>query len=251
VTNVPGASVEEVSDHALAMLLTLARRLPTLDAAVRRGDWSHQLEPAPRRLRGQVLGLVGLGRIGTALARKAAGLGMRLIAHDPYVTESGPATLVTLDALLRRSDYVSVHVPLLAETRGLIGARELSLMKPSAVLINVARGEVVDQAALTDALVAGRLAGAGLDVLAHEPPARDEALLKLANVVLSPHAAHYSLESLEEVRQTAVEEVVRVLGGKPPRHPVNRLSRRPANPPDGQPAAERAAGSTSSAKRSS
>lgn len=229
VTNVPGASAEEVSDHALAMLLAWSRRLTAFDAAVRRGAWGHlSAGPAIRRLRGQVLGIVGAGRIGSLLATKASCLGLRLLVHDPYVPEEQiiamGATPVPLAELLAGSDYVSVHVPLRPDARNLIGKEELSLMKASAYLINVSRGEIVDQPALVEALERGAIAGASLDVLAGEPPASDDPLLALPNVLITPHAAHYSEQSLEEVRQTAVEEVIRVLRRQTPLHPVNRVA---------------------------
>jgi len=228
VTNVPGASVEEVSDHALALSLACARRLPAFDAAVRAGSWTYLAAgPDIHQVRDQVVGVIGLGRIGHLLARKASLLGMRVLAYDPYLSEErladASATSVQLPELLGRSDYVSIHVTLGPQTRNLIGAHELALMRPSAYLINVARGEIVDQVALVKALAARRIAGAALDVLEEEPPARDDPLLKLPNVLLTPHAAHYSVKSLEQVRQTAVEDVVRVLAGNPARYPVNRV----------------------------
>ncbi len=228
VTNVPGASAEEVSDHALAMLLVQARRLTALDTAVRQGNWNYLAAgPDVRRLRTQILGIIGAGRIGSLLATKASCLGLSVLAHDPFVAaqrlDAVGATAVSLDELLSRSDYVSLHVPLRPETRALIGRDELARMKPSAYLINVSRGELIDEPALADALERGKIAGAALDVRVQEPPAADDPLLVLPNVLLTPHAAHYSEDSLEEVRQTAVEEVIRVLRGEPPLHPVNRL----------------------------
>lgn len=229
VTYVPGASMEEVSDHAIAMLLALARRLPGLDAAVRSGRWVIPPElPRFRRLRGQTLGIVGLGRIGSALARKAAALGLHTVAHDPYATPESLAaagvSALPLDELLAKSDHVSLHTPLSAQTRHLIGERELALMKPSATLINVARGGVVDQAALAAALSAGKLAGAGIDVLEQEPPGPDDPLLALPNVILSPHAAHHSQESMDDLRRSVIADVAAVLAGRPPRHPVNTVA---------------------------
>jgi D-3-phosphoglycerate dehydrogenase len=228
VTNVPGASAEEVSDHALAMLMAWSRRLIPLDADVHAGNWSYLAAgPAVRRLRTQVLGIIGAGRIGSLFARKASCLGLKVLAYDPYVDEKRiaaiPATPVPLSELLAESDYVSLHIPLGPETRNLIAGRELVAMKPSAYLINVSRGELIDEPALVEALERGTIAGASLDVLVHEPPARDDPLLRLSNVLLTPHAAHYSEDSLEEVRQTAVEDVIRVLRGEPPLHPVNRV----------------------------
>jgi len=230
VTFVPGASVEEVSDHTIAMLFALARHLPELDAAVRRGDWAIPAELPPfRRLRDQALGIVGAGRIGQAVARKARGLGLAVVAYDPHVDAAALRGLgveaVELDELLTRSDHVSIHAPLTAETHHLIGARELGLMKPTANLINVARGGLVDQAALVAALTDGQIAGAGIDVQEVEPPAADEPLLGLPNVILSPHAAHCSQESLDDLCSAAIEDVAAVLGGRPPAHPANEVAR--------------------------
>lgn len=229
VTYVPGASAEEVSDHTLAMLLALARRLPGLDAAVRSGQWEIPAElPRFRRLRGQTLGVIGLGRIGSIVARKAKALGLITVVHDPYASAealaAAGARAMELDELLAISDHVSLHTPLTPQTRHLIGERELALMKPSATLINVARGGVVDQAALTAALSSGRLAGAGLDVFEQEPPAKDEPLLSLHNVILTPHAAHHSKESMDDLRDSVISDVIAVLHGQPPRHPVNSLN---------------------------
>lgn len=229
VTYVPGASVEEVSDHTIAMLFALARRLPALDAAVRRGEWAIPADLPPfRRLRGQILGIVGVGRIGGAVARKARALGLRVVAFDPYASAGALAALevepLPLDELLASADHVTVHAPLTPETHHLIGARELALMRPTATLVNVARGGLVDQAALAEALAAGRLAGAGVDVQEREPPAPTEPLLDLPNVILTPHAAHYSVESMDELRRSAIEDVAAVLGGREPLFPVNETA---------------------------
>lgn len=229
VLNVPAASVQEVSDHALAMILALGRRLMSLDAAVRDGRWSSVVDDGrTRRLRAQVVGIVGVGRIGGALARKLAALGLEVLAYDPLVSEEAlracSATQVELAELLRRSDYVSVNAPLTPETRGMLGEAELALMKPTAYLINVSRGGIVDHAALVAALQEGRIAGAGIDALEREPPAPEDPLLQLPNVILSPHAAYYSTDSLEELRQTVLEDVLGVLAGQPPRNPVNLLA---------------------------
>jgi D-3-phosphoglycerate dehydrogenase len=229
VTFVPGASVEEVSDHAIAMLFALARRLPALDAAVRRGDWAIPADLPPfRRLRGQTLGIVGAGRIGRAVARKARGLGLEVIVYDPFADDAALAELgaeaVELDELLARGDHVSIHAPLTAASRHLFGAREFGLMKPTANLINVARGGLVDGAALVAALTEGQIAGAGIDVQEVEPPAAGEPLLELPNVILSPHAAHHSQESLDDLCSTAIEDVAAVLAGRAPAHPANAVA---------------------------
>jgi D-3-phosphoglycerate dehydrogenase len=229
VTYVPGASVEEVSDHTIAMIFSLARGLPVLDAAVRRGDWAIPADLPPlRRMRGQVLGIVGVGRIGGAVARKARALGLETVAFDPHASAGSLAELgvesLPLDDLLARADHVSVHTPLTPETHHLIGAREIALMKPTATLVNVARGGVVDQAALAEALAAGHLRGAGVDVQEQEPPPADEPLRGLPNVILTPHAAHYSQESMDDLRRTAIEDVAAVLEGREPRFPANETA---------------------------
>jgi D-3-phosphoglycerate dehydrogenase / 2-oxoglutarate reductase len=227
VTYVPAATTDEVSDHALAMLLAASRRILQLDASVRAGAWRHDAGGRDvRRMRDQVVGVIGCGRIGAAFTRKVAALGPTVLAHDPELPDADVlargARPVGLDELLRQSDYVSLHVPLTAETQHLIGTSELAQMKPTAYLINVARGRLVDQAALVDALQRGVIAGAALDVFEEEPPARDDPLLTLGNVLLSPHAAHYSLEAVEETLQTVVEDVVAVLRGGAPRFPANQ-----------------------------
>lgn len=229
VTYVPGASVEEVSDHALAMIFSLARRLPDLDAATRSGDWKvlDRLPPF-RRLDQQTVGVIGLGRIGQVLARKVRGLGMDLVAYDPFLDDAAVSALgarpLSLDELLATSDYVSIHTPLTPGTRHLIGAAELARMKPTACLVNVARGGVVDQAAVVAALGEGRLAGAGVDVFEAEPLPLDDPLLTLDNVILSPHAAHHSLESMNELRGRVIADVAAVLAGEEPHFPVNAVA---------------------------
>jgi D-3-phosphoglycerate dehydrogenase / 2-oxoglutarate reductase len=231
VTYVPGASVEEVSDHALAMIFMLARRMPALDAATRAGNWRVLDELPPfRRLVDQTVGVIGLGRIGGVFARKVRGLGMDLVAYDPFLDDAAVgehgARPLPLDELLATSDYVSIHTPLTPETRHLLGAAELAKMKPTACLINVARGGVVDQTALVTALAEGRLAGAGVDVFEAEPLPTDDPLLDLDNVILSPHAAHHSLESMNELRGRVIADVAAVLAGERPHFPVNAVASR-------------------------
>jgi D-3-phosphoglycerate dehydrogenase len=225
VTNVPDYCVDEVSDHALALLLTSARKVAPLTARVRSGRWEAQDAVPIRRLRGQILGLVGFGKIPRRLAEKVHPLGIEVIAFDPYVDAGAMdrhgARKVALDTLLAQSDFVSVHAPLVPETRGLIGEAELRNMKPTAYLINTARGPLVQDQALTRALRERWIAGAALDVLEHEPPGPEHPLRQMDNVILSPHVAFYSEESVQELQRTATEEVVRVLSGLPPRAPVN------------------------------
>ncbi len=225
VTNVPDYCIDEVSDHALALILALSRGLARARPATRAGTWDLASVRPLHRLRGQTLALLGFGRIARALAAKAAPLGVRILAYDPYLApeaiRAGGAEPADLATALREADVVSVHVPLSAETRHLIGTAALEQMKPTAFLVNTARGGLVDTQALTAALQAGRLAGAALDVLESEPPPADLPLLRLPNVILTPHAAFYSEESLVELQTRAAEEVARVLRGEPPRSLVN------------------------------
>ncbi|MDR7426193.1 MAG: C-terminal binding protein [Armatimonadota bacterium] len=225
VTNVPDYCIEEVSDHALALLLACARKVAFLDRGVRAGRWEARDAVPIRRLRGQVLGLVGFGKIPRLLAAKARALGLTVLAYDPYLDaatcEAYGARQVELGELLARADFVSVHAPLTPQTRGLIGEAELRRMKPTAYLINTARGPIVHEAALLQALQEGWIAGAALDVLESEPPPAGHPLLQAPQVVLTPHVAFYSEESLQELQRKAAEEVARVLTGQPPRYPVN------------------------------
>ena len=232
VTIIPDALVDDVADHTMMLLLSTNRKVVQLDRAARSGEWraaqmSYYADP-PRKLRGATLGIVGLGRIGRAVAERASGFGLRLLAADPVVPKevatSVGAVLVPLDELLRASDFVSVHVPLSAATRCLIGERELRLMRPSALLVNTSRGAVCDEAALIRALQEGWIRGAGLDVLEVEPVSPDNPLLKMASVILTPHIASASDVSNRERRSEAAGEVLRVLSGGRPREEavVNR-----------------------------
>ncbi len=225
VCNVPDYCIDEVSTHTLAFVLALNRRLVPHHTHVAAGQWAGAPGGMPARLNTQTLGVLGLGKIGRAVARKAAGVGLAVIAHDPYLSDeqvraAGPEP-VSLDGLLARADYVCVHCPLTQETRHLIGAAQLARMKPSAYLINMARGPIVDQAALVEALQAGVIAGAALDVLEQEPPAPDDPLLRLPNVLFTPHSSSLSAESLEQLRRDTARNVARVLRGEPPRAVVN------------------------------
>ncbi|MEP7206049.1 MAG: C-terminal binding protein [Casimicrobiaceae bacterium] len=221
VANVRDANWDEVSNHVLALLLGWARALFVFDRHVRSGGWSYRAGAPRRRLAGQVLGIVGLGDIGRTLAVKARGLGLEVLVHARHRTEDTHVTFVELDELLRRADFVSLHVPLTRETARMIGARELSLMKPTAFLVNTSRGGIIDQEALVAALRGRQIAGAGLDVTDPEPPAPDDPLLRLDNVILTPHVAWYSEESREDVTVGAAHEIVRILRGEQPRSPVN------------------------------
>jgi D-3-phosphoglycerate dehydrogenase len=225
VTNVPDYCVDEVSDHALALFLTLARRIVIADAGVKSGTWSVTAHAEIRRLRGLTLGLLGFGKIAKVLASKVQPLGMKVLVYDPYVEPAliaqHGATAVTFDNLLADADAISIHVPLSPETRNLISQRELAHMKPTAFLINTSRGGIVDEQALAVALKEGRLGGAALDVLSTEPPSPDHPLRQAPNIILTPHLAFYSRESVIELQTKTAEEVARSLKGEPPRSPVN------------------------------
>ncbi len=225
VANVPDYGVEEVSDHALAMMLSMLRGIGRLDRSVRSGGWDVNAIRPLRRVRELTLGVVGTGRIGAALARKARCLGLRVIAFDavpvPEELVREGIEPVGFDELLAASDVVSLHAPLTGETRHLIGAEQLRRMRPGAYLVNTARGGLVDSAALLRALDEGEISGAALDVLEEEPPAEDDPLISHDRVLITPHAAWYSEESYETLKTEAAREVVRVLSGGRPRSPVN------------------------------
>jgi len=227
VCNVPDYGTDEVSDHAITLLLAVARKLIVLAEAAQRGVWSVEPAKPVGRLRGRTLGIVGLGRIGALTARKAQAFGIQVIAHDPYrpMHEFAERNIgrASFDELLQTSDYISIHAPLSSETRHLIGERELGLMKPTAFLINTARGGLVDTLALARVLRAGRIGGAALDVTETEPIPRDHPLLGLENCLITPHAAWYSDESAAALQRLAGEEAARILLGEPARCPVNQV----------------------------
>lgn len=219
VTNVPDYCRHEVSEHALCLMLALVRKLVQASADVQRGDW-HQLGYRPvRRVNGMTLGLVGFGRIAQSLAQKAMGLGMRAVTSDPYVPAIVDPSVqrVSLGDLFEQADIVSLHVPLLPETRGLIERESLSRMKRGVILINTSRGELIDESALAEALDSNHVAGAGLDVLCAEPLAPKSPLGNRPNVIITPHMAFYSEESLVSLQITAAEDVARLLSGQAPK----------------------------------
>jgi len=226
--NVPDYCLEEVSDHAMALILACTRKIVKLERIVKEGGWKQEpdpdiqrtIVPALSRLRGQTLGLVGLGRIARALVPKAKGFGMRVIVYDPYidasVCESQGVEKVKLDQLLGESDIVSMHTPLTSETRHLLGLEQFRKMKPSAHLVNTARGGLIDQEALHTALTNGYLAGAALDVTEPEPISPDDPLLKLDNVIITPHQAGLSIPAVIELLSRPGEEIARVFKGEWP-----------------------------------
>jgi D-3-phosphoglycerate dehydrogenase len=224
VTRVPDYCIDEVSDHTLALLLALARKIPFANSSVHAGRWEMSATVPIHRLRGRVLGLLGFGRIPQLVTPKAKAFGLKVVTYDPFVPQevATAAGVERLDfaELVKVSDYLSIHTPLIPETQGLFNADVFRQMKTTAYLINTARGPIVDEAALADALDAGQLAGAALDVLSQEPPTGSP-LLGRSNVILTPHMSFYSVESLVELQTKAAEEVVRVLTGQMPRNPVN------------------------------
>ncbi len=216
VVNVPDYGVDEVADHTVGLILALTRGIVTLDRAVHAGTWDFRGGGELRRASGRQVGVIGLGLIGTAVARRALALRFRVVAADPRRPAVEGVRLVELEELLETSDIVSVNTRLDPSTRHLLDAAALARMKPGAYLVNTSRGGVVDQAALVEALRSGRLGGAALDVLEREPIAPDDPLLGLPNVVLTPHAAFYSRESLAEMKRRAAEAITAALAGRGP-----------------------------------
>ena len=224
VTYVPDYCMHEVSDHAMALLLALVRKIPLSNKLVQAGRWEMPAVVPIHRLAGRVLGLVGFGNIPRALAPKAKAFGLRVVTHDPYVAQQTLAAAgvesVSFDRLLEISDFVSIHAPLMPATRGLFNAEVFGKMKTGALLINTARGPLVDEDALVSALDSGRLGGAALDVVAVEPLSKDSRLIGRDNVILTPHTAFYSVEALNELQTKCAADVARVLSGEKPVYPV-------------------------------
>lgn len=226
VTNVPDASDSEVSAHALALMMALLRRVKTFDASIRNGAWSAAAHgQGMRRLDCLTLGVVGLGRTGRRLAQVGCALEMTVLASDPGISEANAlengATLVSFEELLQRSDVISLHAPLVPATHHLMSADAFAAMKPGSFLVNTARGELVDEAALVGALESGHVAGAGLDVFEREPLPADHYFRTSDRVLISPHAAYYSVDSYLEVQQKSFADIIRVARGEPVRYPVN------------------------------
>jgi D-3-phosphoglycerate dehydrogenase len=212
VTNTPGVSAVSIAEHTLALLLAAARQIPRVDAATRRGEWARGQSV---ELFGKTCGIIGLGAIGRQFARLAGGIGMRVIAWTMHPTPIDGVDLVELEELYRASDVISLHLRLSRDTEGFLGARQFALMKKSAILLNTARGAIVDERALVEALSAGRIAGAGLDVFSTEPLPAGHPLAALPNVVLTPHCAGITPEALEAGLRMAVENIWDFLAGRP------------------------------------
>ncbi len=224
VVNAPLGNIVAAAEHTIALALALLRKIPEADRSVRAGEWTRS-KLIGRELRGKTLGLVGIGRVGSAVARRAAAFEMKVIAHDPFATEASAraagAQLVDLDDLFARADVISLHTPLTEKTRGLINAATLAKMKATTILVNASRGEVVDAQALADALAAGTIAGAALDVYAPEPLAADSPLRGAPHTVLTPHLAGSTSEAQVNVAIDVVKQILDILDGKPARYAVN------------------------------
>jgi D-3-phosphoglycerate dehydrogenase / 2-oxoglutarate reductase len=224
VVNAPLGNIVAAAEHAIALALALMRNIPEADRSVRAGEWK-RAKLMGRELRGKTLGLVGIGRVGSEVARRCAAFEMKVIAHDPFATEASAraagAQLVELDELYARADVISLHTPLTDKTRGMVNADALKKMKPTAVIVNASRGEVVDAQALADALAAGTIAGAALDVFSPEPLAADSPLRGAPRTVLTPHIAGSTAEAQVNVAVDVVKQVLDILDGKPARYAVN------------------------------
>lgn len=225
VANVPDYGVEEVSDHALALLLTIARRTNTRDVAVRQGAWNVSRAEPMYRMQGSTLGLIGYGRIARALERKMRAIGAtRVLVYDPWVKpgQYPDIELTDVDTLCAEADYVSLHCPLTEQNHHIVDAKRIAAMKPHAIVVNTARGGLIDEDALADALAGRRLLGAGIDVFEKEPLRADHPLKQCANAVLTDHTAWYSEQSVAELQRKAAEEAARVLSGQAPLNWLNR-----------------------------
>ncbi|MBA9027406.1 MULTISPECIES: C-terminal binding protein [Bacillaceae] len=226
VSNVTDYSIDEVSDHAFALMMAMARKVVKLNKEVKDGVWDFNLGKPVFRLRGRTLGLVGFGRIPQALAKKAQAFGIRVVAFDPFMSKQKASSLdvelLELNDLCSQADFVSVHSPLLDSTLGMISDEQFNAMKKEAFIINTARGPVIDEKALIRALQDGKIAGAGLDVTEFEPIQHDNPLLSMENVVITPHIAWYSEESEVELKRKSAQNVVDVLTGYIPTYLVNR-----------------------------
>jgi D-3-phosphoglycerate dehydrogenase len=224
VTNMPGSNAVSVAELVFGHLIALARHTLEANQAVKENRWADYLRYIGTELAGKTIGIIGMGNIGTRVALRARAFEMALLVYDPYIPESHVTALggkwVGLSELLEQSDFVTIHCPLTAETKRMIGERELSLVKPSAYLLNLARGGIVDEHALYQALMRKQIAGAALDVMEQEPPPKDHPLLQLDNVIFTPHLGAITFEASKRGEWGAAEEVIRVLEGKQPKYPV-------------------------------
>jgi phosphoglycerate dehydrogenase-like enzyme len=225
VCNVPDYGTEEVADHAIGMLLSLVRHLPACDASMRKGEWDYTVALPTPRLRGKTLGLIGCGRIGGAMALRAKAFGLDVVFYDPYIAPGlekalGVRRSLKLEPMLRECHFLSLHCYLGETSTGIINEKSLAMLRPGAILINTARGPVVEQEALIAALESGHLYAAGIDVFEREP-LDDDRLRNHPRVILSPHSAFYSVEGFVELRTKTAQEIARILDGEPPLNLVN------------------------------
>lgn len=224
VVNAPTGNIVSAAEHTIALLLALARNIPQAHAHLKEGGWSRGRFTGVE-VRGKALGIIGLGKVGSEVARRAVGLEMRVLAHDPFVSLEYArylgAEVVPLERLLKESDFITVHTPLIDATRNLIGTKELALVKPAVRMINVARGGIIDEDALYQALEEGRVAGVALDVFQQEPPPKDLSLLKSDKVIATPHLGASTAEAQVSVAVDIAEQILAVLRGEPARYAVN------------------------------
>jgi D-3-phosphoglycerate dehydrogenase len=222
VANVPDYCIDEVASHAVAMILTLVRKTAFFDRKVRSNQWDFRQGIPIHRIHGKTLGLIGCGRIGLEVVKKISAFGVRAIAFDPYIQKSKEVELTDFETILRKSDFISIHCPLNESTHHLVGEKEFRKMEKKPLIINTSRGPIVEENALIQALVNGQISGAGLDVLEKEPPESGNPLLKMENVVLSPHVGFYSVESINELKRRTAQNVADVLAGRWPGSVVNQ-----------------------------
>ena len=223
VANVPDYCVDEVAIQTVALLMALIRKVTFFHQKVTSGEWDFRQGRPIHRIRAKTMGLVGCGRIGTEVAKIVSSLGVKVLTFDPYIQKAeGGIELVDLDTFLEKADFISIHCPLNESTRHLIGKEAFQKMKRRPLLVNTSRGPIIDERALAEALRAGLVSGAGIDVMEKEPPDPQHPLLKMENVIFSPHIAFYSEESMRELNRRTAEAVADVLQGKRPRSVVNR-----------------------------
>jgi D-3-phosphoglycerate dehydrogenase len=222
VTSAPGANSDAVADLTIALFLAVARKIPFADRSIREGTWPRI---AGVQLSGKVLGIVGLGQIGKKVARRASGFDMKVMAYDPIKDEAfalkNGITYTSMEEIFSQCDYISLHIPLTPSTQRLIGEKELGMMKKDTILVNISRGNIVNEEALYQALKAGKIRGAALDVFAQEPADKANPLLTLDNFIATPHMGGYTIEALRETGMICVRDIVNMLEGKRPQYVVN------------------------------
>jgi len=226
VTNVPDYCAEDVSDHALALMLACLRGVARRDRLVRQGQWN--LQRTSFRLSGKVLGVLGFGRIARALVKKCSGFGFtRILVYDPYISAEACASLgaikTELNTVLKEADFISLHMPVTPETTGMLNKETLSLMKPTAIVVNTGRGPLIDDEAMLDALKTHKILCAGLDTHNREPLPANSPYFELDNVILTDHAAYSTVEAVEELKIKSAQNIINALTGVPPVYPVNEL----------------------------